>query len=132
MLLSLLLTSALGAAPAADSLTGTWRVTGDVAGNPVNELCTLAQAGATLTGTCKSTDAADAKLFAVTGAVKDGKATFSHGGDYQGQALTITYSGTLAPTKELRGSIDVQPFGVSGAFTASPVATPAPAPPPER
>lgn len=131
MLLAALLASALHAAPprpAADSLTGTWRVAGDVMGNPIHELCTLAQAGTKLTGTCKNTDAPDARPFDVTGEVKDGRVTFSHGGDYQGQALTIAYTGTLSSPTELKGTVDVQPFGVGGTFTAAPV-TAAPAKP---
>ena len=136
MLLAVLLASALhaapGAAPTADSLTGTWQITGDVMGNPLNERCTLAQASTKVTGTCKNTDAADAKAFDVTGEVKDGKVSFSHGGDYQGQALTITYTGALATAKSLKGTVEVMPFGVSGQFTAAPVtasAAPTPATP---
>ncbi len=120
MLLTALLASALAAAPAADSITGTWKITGDVMGNPLNSVCALKQAAAKITGTCTNTDAADAKPVDVTGEVKDGKVTFSHGGDYQGQALTITYAGALASAKELKGTIDVQPFGVTGTFTAAP------------
>ena len=127
MLLSVLLVSALAAAPisapTADSVTGTWRITGDVQGNAVNELCTLKQAGAAITGSCT---AESGQAYPVTGEVKDGKVTFRHGGEYQGQALTLTYSGMLA-TKPLKGTIDVQPFGVSGDFTATPAAA-APAP----
>ncbi len=121
MLLPLLLATALHLAPA-DPLTGTWRFTGDVVGNPVNEVCTLAQAGAKVTGTCRSTDGADAKSFDVTGEVKDGKFSLSHGGEYQGQALTLTYLGTVPTDKALAGTIDVQPFGVTGNFTAAPAA----------
>jgi hypothetical protein len=62
----------------------------------------------------------------VTGEVKEGKVTFSHGGEYEGQALTITYSGTLASPAALKGTIDVQPFAASGTFSAAPAAaTPA-------
>jgi hypothetical protein len=118
MLLPLLLVSALHLAPA-DTLTGTWKITGDVMGNPLNEVCTLKQSGDSLSGSCKNADANDAKAFDVTGEVKDGKITFRHGGDYQGQALTITYSGTLAAARTLKGSVDVQPYAVTGDFTAT-------------
>ena len=120
---------AIPAPPAADTVSGLWRVTGDVMGNPINEVCTLKQDGVKLTGICKNTDAADAKPFDVTGEVNAGKITFSHGGEYQGQALTMTYSGTLAATKELKGSVDVQPFGVTGTFSATPASAARPAAP---
>ena len=125
MLLPLLLATVFQAAPA-DTLSGTWQVTGEVMGNPLNEVCTLAQAGAKLTGTCKRTGA-EAKPSAVTGEVKAGKITFSHDSDYEGTTLTVSYTGTLASAKELKGTLEVQPFGVSGTFTATPAA-PATAP----
>jgi hypothetical protein len=123
MLLTLTLVSLLHAAPTADTLAGAWQIKGDVAGNPLNEVCTIKQTGTALSGTCtRETDAPQP----LTGEVKDGKVTFKHGGDYQGQELTITYTGTLASPKELKGTVDVQPFGVSGDFTATPApATPA-------
>ncbi|GJG88078.1 hypothetical protein tb265_32590 [Gemmatimonadetes bacterium T265] len=122
MLFPLALLAALHAAPAsaADSVTGTWRISGDVVGNPVNELCTLKQAGAAVTGSCKNADAADAKPYDVTGEVKGDTVTFRHGGDYQGTAITLTYTGTTATPKALKGTIDVQPFGVNGTFSAAP------------
>lgn len=129
MLLPLLLATALHAtraAAGADTLSGTWQVTGEVMGNPLNELCTLKQAGTKLTGSCKNTDAADAKPFDVTGDVQGGKVAFSHPGDYQGQPLTVSYAGILASAKAFKGTVDVQPFGVSGTFTAA-AASPAPA-----
>ena len=127
MLFAFVLASALqlgAAAPAADTLSGTWRVTGDVVGNPINELCTLRQAGTKLTGSCKGADA-DAQAYDVTGEVANGQVTFSHGGDYQGQTITITYAAPLASATELKGTVDVQPFGVGGTFTAAPAPAPA-------
>ena len=56
--------------------------------------------------------------------MKDGKVTFKHGGDYQGTALTIVYSGSLAAPAQLKGTVEVQPFGVSGTFTAAPAPAP--------
>ena len=122
MLLTLALLSVLRAAPAADSLSGSWQITGDVMGNPVDETCTLKQAGATLSGSCVGQTG---EKIDVTGEVKDGKVVFRHGADYQGQALTITYPATFASAKQLKGTMDVQPMGVSGTFTAAPAAAPA-------
>jgi hypothetical protein len=125
MLLSLALLAALHSSPAADSLAGTWKLSGDVMGNPVNTTCTITQTGATLGGSCTS-DAGE--KLALTGEIKDGKFTFKYDSDYQGTALTIVHAGTVASPTQLKGTIDVQPMGVSGTFTATPV-TAAPAKP---
>ena len=123
MVLSLVLAAALHAAPApapafaADTLTGIWQVRGDVMGNPLKETCTLRQSGTVLSGSCTNEEGGP---YAVTGEAKDGKFTFKHGGDYQGTALTIVYSGTLASPKAFKGTIEVQPFGAAGTFAAAP------------
>ena len=122
MLLSLTLLAALNAAPASDSLAGPWKITGDVMGNPLDMSCTVKQTGATLSGTC---DGQTGEQLALTGEVKDGKVVLRHGGDYQGQALTIVYTATSVTAKQLKGNVEVQPMGVTGTFTA----TPAPAKP---
>ena len=125
MLLPLALLAALHAAPATDSLSGAWKITGDIMGNPIDQTCTLQQAGATVTGNCIG---GQGEKLDVTGEVKDDKLTFKHGGDYQGQALTIVYTGTLASANALKGSVEVRPFGVTGTFTAAPAAAAAPKP----
>ncbi|HET8654427.1 MAG TPA: hypothetical protein VFL93_02750 [Longimicrobiaceae bacterium] len=118
MLLALALLTVLHAAPAADSVAGTWQIKGDVMGNPLNEVCTITQEGSSLKGSC--TSAASDKSYDLTGELKDGKITFRHGGDYQGEALTIVYTGTLDSPAEIKGTVDVQPYDVSGDFTAVP------------
>jgi hypothetical protein len=115
MLLSFALVAAL-AAPA-DSVSGTWVLKGEVAGNPLNTTCTLAVAEAKISGVCKG---ADGKELPIIGEVKEGKVIFEHGGDYNGQELKIIYTGTLPSAKEMVGTIDVKPFDVAGEFTATP------------
>ena len=117
MLVALSLVAAL-AAPA-DSISGTWQIKGEVAGNPLNTTCTIAVAAAKVTGVCKN---AEGKQDPITGEVKEGKVIFEHGGDYQGQELKIIYTATLPSAKEMKGTIEVKPFDVSGEFTATPVA----------
>jgi hypothetical protein len=119
MLLPLALLTALHAAPAADSLTGPWQITGDIAGNPIRTLCTFTQEGAKLGGSCVRSQAPDQKL-PLTGEVRDGKVRFEYGVDFQGQTLTIVYTGTFAAPRELKGTVEAQPAGVTGAFTAAP------------
>ena len=115
MLLTLSLLAALNAPIAADSVPGAWRVKGEVAGNPLNTLCTLAVSGTTISGNCAGEQGPPQTI---TGEVKDGKVTFQHGGDYQGQELTIVYSGALE-SGGLKGTIAVKPFDVGGEFTAT-------------
>lgn len=99
----------------ADSnVAGTWTVTGDVQGYPVNETCTFTQDGAKLAGSCKGPE----KTWDTTGTVEGQKIVFKHPGDYQGQALTITFSGTVDENGAMKGTIDVDPMAVSGDFTA--------------
>jgi hypothetical protein len=129
MLLTLALLSALATAPAADSLSGTWKITGDVSGNAIDETCTITQTGATLAGSCVGNAGEKLEL---TGEVKDGKVTFTHGGTYDGQALTITFTSTASTAKELKGSVFVLPFNVTGTFSAAPTASPAPTPTPAK
>ena len=56
----------------------------------------------------------------ITGEVKEGKIIFHHGGDYQGQELTIIYTATLPKPGEMKGTIIVKPFEAEGTFTAVP------------
>ncbi|MEO6527511.1 MAG: hypothetical protein ABIP93_12855 [Gemmatimonadaceae bacterium] len=122
MLIAIALLSALHAPASADSINGKWKVTGDVAGNPVNTTCDLRQSGTTITGVCIGA-AADSPPQPITGEVKGDSVTFQHGGDYQGTALTIIYSGKLETPKQLKGTITVKPFDAGGTFTAEPAPT---------
>src|SRR5678816_3467979 len=103
MLLTFALVAAL-AAPA-DSVSGTWLIKGEVAGNPLESTCTLVVADAKISGSCKN---AEGKENGVTGEVKDGKVVFEHGGDYNGQELKIIYTATLPSAKEMKGTIEVK------------------------
>ena len=117
MLLTFALVAAL-AAPA-DSVSGTWLITGAVAGNSLESTCTLVVAESKISGSCKN---AEGKENGITGEVKDGKVVFEHGGDYQGTELKIIYTATLPSATEMKGTIEVKPFDVGGEFTATPVA----------
>jgi hypothetical protein len=105
----------MGVLFAADDLaTGIWKIDGDIQGNPVKEVCALTQADAKITGSCKG----DSGTFDVTGDVTGTKMVFRHDAEYQGDKLTITYSGTVDDTGLLKGTVDVQPMDVAGDFTA--------------
>jgi hypothetical protein len=97
-----------------DLVTGTWNIDGDVQGNPVKEVCSFTLADGKVTGSCKG----DQGAYDVTGELAGMKFVFRHGGEYQGDKLTLTYSGTIDDMGVLKGTLDVQPMDVSGDFTA--------------
>jgi len=95
-------------------LTGDWKITGDVMGTPIDDTCKLVHTDAKLTGTCMM----GGKQYDTTGGIEGKKVTFKHGGEYNGEALTLTYSGALADDGSITGSIAVDPMGVDGIFSA--------------
>ena len=110
--LSLLL---LLAAPAlAAPIAGTWKISGDVQGHPINETCSLAGEDTALTGNCVGE-----KTYPTTATRKGDLVTLTHAGEYQGQALTVTFTGKLQTDGSLAGTIDVQPLNYDGTFTAA-------------
>jgi hypothetical protein len=108
-------TSAVPAAPVAPIAAGNWTISGDVQGFPINETCTLTQTDAKIAGTCTNGE----KTQPTTGTVADKSITFSHPGEYQGEALTVTFSGQLDDSGKLSGTIDVQPLNFQGVFNAT-------------
>jgi hypothetical protein len=118
MLLTLTLLSTLHAVTPADSLAGTWKFTNEVQGVSWTEVCTFKQTGATVGGSCVG-DAGTP--MAITGEVKGDSVTFQHPSEYQGQAITIIFSGTIEKPGALKkGTIFVKPLDAGGTFTAAP------------
>lgn len=103
----------LSASAIAAPLAGTWKLDGDVQGYPIHETCTLAGADSALTGTCVGE-----KTVPATATRKDDVLTLTHAGEYQGQDLTLTFTGKLQADGSLAGTIDVQPLNYDGTFTA--------------
>ncbi len=114
-----LLLSLLAAPVLAQSgtVSGTWKLTGDVVGNAVDLVCALTQDGRKLAGTCKQ--AGSDKATDIAGEVDDRKVTWKYEADYQGQPITLTFTGALDASSQLKGDIYVQPFGVNGTFSAA-------------
>jgi hypothetical protein len=103
---------------AGTSLTGQWAVHNSIAGNESDHTCTLVQTENKITGTCKS---AEGKDLAVTGSVDGNKVTWQYQSEYNGTPLTLVYTATLDDSGKVAGNVEVQPFNVSGDFTATPV-----------
>ena len=114
-ILPLLILSTTTLLLAAPTVPGSWTITGDVQGYPINEACTFTQAKDAITGSCKTSEG---KTYDTTVKIDGDKVIFVHASEYEGQALTLTYTGTYNNKGELSGSIDVAPLGYDGVFTA--------------
>jgi hypothetical protein len=104
---------------------GTWKVTGNVQGVGVVLVCKLsADADMKVTGTCSGDEGGD---HVVKGLVKDQILTWQFDSTYEGSAITVSLSGAADPTgAKMSGTINVDPMGADGDFTA--VLQPAQAP----
>jgi hypothetical protein len=102
--------------PAADAPTiaGEWNIHQSIAGNENDENCTFSVAEGKIAGTCKVNE----QTPKVTGTVDGKKLTWNFNVEYQGSTLTLTYTASLDDADKFAGSVDVQPYGVSGDFTA--------------
>ncbi|MGA9040600.1 MAG: hypothetical protein WB421_08710 [Terriglobales bacterium] len=116
----MLLFSVLPALAADNSVSGTWKVEGNVSGYAVDRLCTFKQDGNKLTGSCHNGDsnAPDEKPTPFTGDVKDKTVTWKYDVDWNGSTLTATYTGAWDGDSAMTGAIDVQPVNAAGTFTA--------------
>ena len=107
------------AAPTADagssSVGGKWKVHTSIAGNEGDAACTITQTDNDLTGTCVS----EQGTVKISGKVNGKKVIWSYSSEHNGSPLTVKYNGTLDAGKII-GDATVDPFGVSGEFTATP------------
>jgi hypothetical protein len=100
---------------AAAGVTGNWKVVGSIGQFPVDLVCTLNPVEKKVTGKCVGGDIGDVAVIGES----DGKAvTWSYGVNYQGQPLTVVYTGTLDSPTAMKGTISVM-GAMSGSFTAS-------------
>jgi hypothetical protein len=108
--------AALAAATVAavTDVAGTWKVEGDVYGNPIKFDCALKQDGEALSGTAKFEDGAEVP---VTGSVKEQATVFEFDTEKDGTSYHLVFTGTLGEDGGLKGSIAVA--GVEGTFTAT-------------
>ena len=115
---STLLFASAAFAAGAPGLSGHWSVHNSIAGNESDQTCTFVQTDDKLTGSCKSENTD--KDAQVTGSVDGNKATWKYDMDYNGSPLTLTYTATLDDSGKITGNVEVDPFGVTGDFTATP------------
>jgi hypothetical protein len=99
---------------AAADISGNWKISGSIGDYPIHLNCNFKPNGANLTGTCKGGDRPDR---AVTGEINGQKIHFQYEIEYNGEKMTVSYSGTLASDTSMKGSVDVS--GTSGEFTGT-------------
>lgn len=115
--LGLLTAVMMALAPAAPaSVAGTWNLATNVQGNTGTPTCTFKQEAEKVTGSCSTPDGGQAE---VSGEVADSKVTFRYVINWEGNPLTLVFSGTLDTDTTMKGAIDVQPMNVPGEFTAT-------------
>src|SRR6202051_4302420 len=101
----------------AQNLTGHWAIHNNIAGNENDQVCELAVTDNKITGICKSQEDKD---LPVTGTVDGNQVTWQYQSDYNGSPLTLIYKATLNDSSKFAGTVEVQPFGITGDFTATP------------
>jgi hypothetical protein len=110
----LLLLIATAASAADTTMTGTWNVKDNIAGKKSEYTCTFKQKDSDFSGTCKG----EQGDFDITGKVDGKTISWQLKSNYNGEALTVIYTGTIDSSATLAGTIDVQPIGAGGDFTA--------------
>jgi len=126
---SVLLFASSAFAAGAPGLTGQWSIHNTIAGNESDQECKFVQTDDKLTGSCKGTE----QEVQITGSLDGKKVTWKYEMDYNGSPLTLVYTATMDDSGKITGNVEVQPFGVTGDFTATPsAATPSTAAPPKE
>jgi len=97
----------------AADVSGTWKVDGDVMGNPVKFPCVLKQDGESLSGTAT----VETKDVPVTGTIKEKAVTFEFDTEHEGSTYHLVFTGALGDDGGLKGTIAVA--GAEGTFTAT-------------
>lgn len=113
-LLFLAATSAL--AGGTSNMTGQWTIHNSIAGNESDQECKFVQTEAKLTGTCTGTE----KEVQIAGSIDGNKVTWKYDSEYNGSPIALTYTGTLDDSGKIAGNVEVDPFSVTGDFTATP------------
>ncbi len=107
--------AALSAQGAKVDLTGAWAFETMTDAGPGNPAVTLKQDGDKLTGHYSSQTLGEADL---TGTVTGNQFSFSFNAELQGQAIPVTYKGTIESATSLKGTLDLAGGMASGTFTA--------------
>jgi len=103
------------------SLAGQWTIHNSIGGNENQQECMFARGGRQDQRNLQICQALRTYSVQVTGSVNGKKVTWKYEMDYNGTPLTMTYTATLDDTDKVSGTFEVEPFAVSGDFTATPI-----------
>jgi hypothetical protein len=115
ILLALAVAATAGLQAQSSSVAGSWTVRADISGNQSESTCTFTQKESDLTGSCNS----DRGTVMLTGKVDGKTIDWQFDTQYEGQTLTVYYSGSAQSAEKITGTVNVQPMNVSGEFTAT-------------
>jgi hypothetical protein len=108
----LVIMAALATTAAAADVSGTWKATADMGGQPMERTFVFKQEGAKLTG--ETTSSMMGKSAITDGKVEGDTITFTIKADMQGQAMTLTYKGKVVSATQLKFSVDTGAGGMGG------------------
>jgi hypothetical protein len=114
LLLALALVPSVAVTAEPVSVTGRWEVSANIGGTASNMDCAFTQKDSEVTGSCEG----DQTSHAIMGKADSKTVTWQFNTQYEGQTLSVVYSGTLDSADRIVGTVDVQPLGVSGDFSA--------------
>ncbi|MBL0161148.1 MAG: hypothetical protein IPP47_29295 [Bryobacterales bacterium] len=116
----LLVAFAAPAMPAAadPQLTGKWTIHYFIGGQEGDFACTFTQKEKDVAGSCAGTQGQ--ATFEITGKLDGPAVTLQHKVEYNGDQLTLTYTGKAESAEKIAGSVSVAPIGVDGDFTLAP------------
>jgi hypothetical protein len=117
-LLALVLVSATALpSPAEDKISGEWLLHNEIANNTSEMNCTFALKGSDLTGGCTTPEI----TVEIAGKVEDTSVSWVYKSVYNGNPITLKYTGSLGTDGVIKGNVLVEEFSVTGDFTATPV-----------
>jgi hypothetical protein len=99
-------------------VTGTWKIDGNVMGNPVTMTCVLTEADHKLAGSCSG--AGDGRTpRPLTGTATPKGVNWRFDDQFQGQPISFSINATIsADGAKMNGTLSIAPMGVDGTFTA--------------
>jgi hypothetical protein len=105
------------ASPIDDRISGEWLLHNEIANNVSEMNCTFALKGADLTGGCTTPEV----TVEIAGKVEDTSVSWVYKSVYNGNPITLKYTGSLGTDGIIKGNVLVEEFSVTGDFTATPV-----------
>ena len=100
-------------------VTGTWKIDGNVMGNPVTMTCVLTEAEHKLAGTCTGAGE-DRTPRTLTGTATPKGVNWRFDDQFQGQPISFSINATMsADGAKMNGTLSIAPMNVGGDFVAT-------------